>query len=287
MPGRIRVWRYASGCYTPWREFLDLPILFNPSPVYFSPTSSSILARFLNTIQVYPLDGPPIVAPPDGAKPLAILSPCGTYIATARQLGHTVTITSPLSQTVLQLIDTDMDIWGIALTGNILLVFDSGRVRVAAWLLTEGGLVDGVFGDRRADDGDGIWVAWAGAHITNFTIKGKTVVIEEPKHTHAYHTGTGEAIGPTRVHPCDPLYSLAAMSGGQHYPHYHAANIRDLPRRDLPVPLVAPRVEWVKDPEGKHRLWMPVEWRARPAGWLSNIKALWLCHTDGPVIIMF
>ena len=283
----ISVWRYVSGCYTPWRKFTRPKWTFAPYPIQFSPNSSSILTRSQDLIQVYRLDGTPTVAHPDGSKPLAIISPCGTYIATAHLLGHTVTITNLLSQTTSQFIDTNTEIRHLALTGTILFVFDSAGEQVAAWRLTEGGLVDGVFGDRRAGDGDGIWVARIG-DFTRFTVKDSAVVFEGGGRIHAYHTRTGKALEPPQVHPHDLRYFATEMSLGRHYPRYRKADKRGhLPEDNWPVPLIYPRMAWVKDPEGKHRLWVPVRWRTDLAGWHYDIKVLWLHDLDEPVIIRF
>ena len=281
--GGIRVWRYTSGCYTLWKEFLGPSWYFDPFPLQFSPTSSSILTRSWEHIQVYCLDGPPFVSLPDDSMLLTVLSPCGTYIATARRRGHTVMMTNPLSQTTSQFIDTDMEIYCIAITGTILLVFGS---RVAAWRLTEGGLVDGVFGNRRAGDRDNIWVAWVDSN-TKFMVKDHTVVFEERENVHAYHTGTGEALDPAQVHPRDPGHCSTDMYLGRHYPNYRRSGEKGhLPEDDWPVPLVSPDVVWVKDPEGKHRLWIPPEWRAYYWGWLYDIKALWLYFGKKPIVII-
>ena len=283
----ICIWRYTSGCYTLWKEFLGLSWSFDPFPLHFSPTSLSILTRTREHIQVYPLNSPPILAHPDDSMPFVILSPCGMYIATARRRGHTVTITNLLSKTTPQFIDTDMEICDLALTGTILLVFGSVTARVAAWRLTEGGMVDGIFGDRRADDGDGIWVAWGHVMFTKFTVKDQAVVFECMGHIHAYHTGTGEALDPTQVHPRDPGHYPPDMSLGRHYPNYRRAGEQGhSPEDDWPAPLVAPDVVWVKDPEGKHRLWIPPEWRAYHGGWLHDIRALWLYFGENPVVII-
>ena len=276
--GRVYMWRYASGCYTPWRAF---PESGYSSPIRFSPTLSSILTHRHKLIQVHPLEDPPAVAHP--GKLLAILSPCGVYIATARRLGHTVTIANPLSQTTSQFIDTDMEIGSLALIGTILLVFDP-RVRIAAWRLTEGGLVDGVFGGRRAGDSDSIW---AREIPTPSKINDRATVFWEEGYSYAYHIGTGEAIDSHQVRH-ERGHSPKDMSLGLHYPHYFDASRRDCqPRGDWTVPLVSPIVGWVKDPKGKHRLWMPVEWRTKSMGWFYDIQTLWFDQTYGNVIIMF
>ena len=279
----IHIWRYTTGCYTPWKVFQKPSWSFDPFPLLFSPTSLSILTRSMEHIQVYCLDGPPIDAPPDGSLPVITLSPCGTYIATAHERGHTITITNLLSQTTSQFIDTDVEICELALTGTILLVFSSG---VTAWRLTEGGMVDGVFGNRSADDSDSIWVAWADPD-TIFTVNDQTVVFEGMGHIHAYHTGTGEAVDPTQVHPHSVQHDSTDMSLGLHYPNYRRADKQGhASKDDWPAPLVAPEVVWVKDPKGKHHLWVPPEWRAYDGGWLYNIKALWLYYGEKPVVII-
>ena len=279
----VHIWRYTSGCYTPWRTFPAQ----SWCPPIFSPTSSSILIYTPSGIHAYPLDAPPIVAQPDGPTLLAILSPCGTYIATARRLGHTVTIANPLSQITSQFIDTDMEIKNVALTGSILLVFDGEQV--AAWRLTEGGLVDGVFGDRRARDGDSIWVA---SIPTSVMITDRSAVffnIGEP--IHIYHTGTGEVLDNTQGHYRKELqFSPMGMHLGRHYPHYrNSITGHRQPIGDWPISGVYPEAGWVKDLEGKHRLWMPIEWRGdrNDMGWLCDIQALWFNRPPGSVIIMF
>ena len=279
----VRIWRYDSDCYTPWRNIESCSWMFESPTLHFSPTSSSILARSGNFNQVHRLDDPPVVARPEA---LAILSPCGNYIATAPHWGHTITITKLHSQIASQFIDTDMGIGGLALTGNILLAF--GVLRVAAWRLTKEGLVDGVSGDKRAGDDDSIWVPRPNVAFTHFTFEDEAVVFETSGRIHAYHTGTGEALEPAQTPPRDASYHWSQLSLGQHYPHYRAANQEArLPEDNWPGPLVGPEMAWVKDPEGKHRLWIPVEWRGY-AGWIYDIKALWIHRVPlGAVIIMF
>ena len=276
----VCIWRYASGCYIPWRTF---PVQ-SCSSLTFSPTSSSILIDTLSVLQAYPLDDPPIVAHPDDSTLLAILSPCGTYIATARRLGHTVTIANPLSQITSQFIDTYMEIENVALSGSILLVFDGEQV--AAWRLTEGGLVDGVFGDRRAGDGDSIWVV---SNPHSFEMIDRIAVFWGRGPIHVYHTGTGKSLDHTQTHfGLTGRHTPSDMSRGGHYPHYrNSITGNRQPRGDWPFSGVRPKAGWVKDPERKHRLWMPIEWREKDIGWLCDIQALQFSHPSGSVIIMF
>jgi hypothetical protein len=84
-------------------------------------------------------------------------SPHGTFIATAYFWGNTITITNLHSQNPFpsQFIDTDLEISAMVLTGNVLLV--KGSDKIVAWLLTEEGVVDGIFGNTRADCNDSLW----------------------------------------------------------------------------------------------------------------------------------
>jgi len=154
----VHIWRYSSGRYASWRE---LPMI-SPSlgsPLQFSPTLSSILGHFERFLQAYPLDGPPVVPHTNGQVPLGVLSHCGTYTATTHLGNSTITITNLLSQIPPQLVDTEMQIYTLALTGNIPLVF--GLAATAAWQLTEDGMVDGCSPDRRTGCSKPIWTVLA------------------------------------------------------------------------------------------------------------------------------
>ena len=138
----------------------------------------------------------------------------------------------------------------LALTGNVLLTL--GSEGIAAWRLTEEGAVDGVFANRRAGRGDSIWTV--PCPYPKFTVEDQTVTIKRAGTViHAYHTGTGEVLEPVRTPPHNYRdYSFECMLYGLHYLHY---------RRLDPVSRTTIKRGWVKDPEGRHRMWIPVEWR--------------------------
>ena len=287
----VHTWKYTSGRYTLWREF---PVwnasAFDYSPPQFSPASSSILGCPTGALQVWHLDGPAVVVYPDSRTPLAVLSRCGTYTATCRRGDSTVTITNLLSQTPSRFINTDMEIDALALTGNVLFVWDG--TDLVAWRLTEEGIVDGDFVDKMAGRSDSIWTV--PTHDPMFSIEDQTVIIKEGEGNivlHIYHTGTGEVLDQAQVpsHSCSRQYSPWDMLRGWHYPHYRNSEGRDiLPEEDWPVSRPTSQGEWVKGPEGKHRLWIPVEWRAgfSSAHWLYDIMTLCLDHQSGSAIIM-
>ena len=84
----IDIWKYTSGrlSFTPRRVFQ--PQSTGPihlSPLLFSPTLSQILGRTAGDLEVWRLNGLPIVVRPDIHTPMsvAVLSRCDTYIATS------------------------------------------------------------------------------------------------------------------------------------------------------------------------------------------------------------
>jgi len=284
----VHTWRYNSGRYAPWREFPTQDMFsFGLSPLQFSPTSSSILRHFQGALQVYRLDSPPIPAYPNHYTPLAVLSPCGTYMTTARKWEGTVMITNLLSQTTPQFIDTGMEMRSFALTGNIILVL--GTKVITAWRLTEEGLVDGVFGGKRAGHGDSIWTVSVPWH-PEFTVNGQTTtIVKSENDVHVYHTGTGEVLKPaqTPAHSHSYRYDCQDMYLGRHYLHYRRLDGQGAPSKDSwPASQATLQEGWVKDPEGRHRLWVPIEWRKPDSlGWFPDITTLWLDFLNVKAVI--
>ena len=249
----VCIWKYTSDDYMPWREF-PLP-LQNSTLAYhslqFSPTSSSLSARFDKFLRLWRLDGPPIFAHHNRRMLLVALSYCGSYVATSRETDTIVTITNLLSQSPPHFIDTGMMINTLALTGNILLALGSGTI--VAWRLTGEGAVGGVFPGGRAGHGDSIWTVSLSGD-PKFLVTDETVAIKQGGRViWVYRTETGEVLEPTK-----PLI--------YHYPHYTSREmLRDLHRcrhDHLNLVLLATiQTGWAKDPEGRHQLWIPVEWR--------------------------
>jgi len=288
--GRVCVWKYNSGCYTLLREFLCQG-LFNP--LQFSPTLSSILGCSSDGLQVWRLHEPS-AAPRGRGQWLAGLSRSGARVATACDQENTITIVDVLAQTPPQFIDVGAEIEGLAITGNVLLV-KSPR-EVVAWLLTEEGLVDGVIDGRRVDRSDSIWTLSRSWASYEFQVEDRVGVIKlgwgGP--LHVYHTETGEALHRNQTPRHSPSlgrwHRLTEVHCGQDYLYYHNLSQRDIPPEDSWKLSPATLGEgWVKDPEGKRRLWMPHEWRTdwHSVDWLHDVTIQFSLIGGKPVLIKF
>ena len=283
------IYRYTSGIYTLWRVFSAQGwVTRYSSSLPFSPNSLSILGYFKGVLQVQHLDGLYISAQSNSGIPLAVISCCGTYIVTGYEGNSTVTITNLHSTTHPQFIDTNMVIRVLILTGNILLVANLDEL--VAWKLTANGAVDGVFTNRRAGCDDSVWTISASLPI--FSVEDQTVIVRNGGVTHTYNTGTGEVIEPTQasLNPCGHLYHYSMeMQYCQHYLYYRNLDAQPtLPEDNWPLSSTTLQEGWVKDPVGKHRLWIPAQWRANTKpGWFYNITTLRINHPSGAVIIMF
>ena len=268
----VRIWKYASNRYMSWREFPLQGSIYTCRSLRFSPASSSLLAGSGKLLQLWRLDGPSVVHP-DRNKLVVALSRCGSYIATGDRSNTTVTITNLVSQTPPHSIQTGITIESLALTGNVLLV--DCYWEIAAWRLTEAGAVDRVLSGRTADRGDSIWTA--SSDRVSFSVQDQTVTIrQEEQVIHAYHTATGEVLKPSRAPPHNRRdYSFQDMVYGRHNPHYHNLDP------------ASSTTGWVRDLEGKHRLWIPVEWRnPRNAIFFGNSKTLRLDYDKGETVLI-
>jgi len=283
----VWIWKYGSGRYTLWRTLSGDHSVFPPLYLRFSPASSSIMGNFPGVIRVWRLDGPPSVAHNHG-KPLSAISDRGTYVATGHNGRTAVTITNILSQAPSQFIDTGMEVSGLVLTGNVLLVICGETGTITAWLLTEEGVVDGPPGDRRADPRSSIWTIPVLGDPTVF-IEGRTVVIKDEDVIHFYHTGTGEVLGPAQEPPTasGDKYSLWELMSDEPNLRWLRNHI-SRSRGGQPVPVSTLKGRWAKDAEGRHRLWIPPAWRPHSdLHWLRNNIAMWFRSEGDSFIVNF
>ena len=276
-PGVVHIWKYDSGHYIPWRKFrrqnwANQPLQFSPTP------SNSILDHTKNFLQVWRLHDLPTV--PSAASQQHALSRSDTYIATARKFGSTVTIIDLRSQ-VPHFVDTGLEITGLVLTGNVLLV--TGLEQVVAWLLTKEGPVGGVFGNGRASPNDCIWSIPRPMIVPprfSIDVKNRVGVISGLRETDfIYDTETGEVF--QSVH--------APRRFSSDLPYFYLGQYNALYRDGGGSSQTTLREGWVEDPEGRCILWVPDEWRNSwdTEDWLRDVGAQFSTTEDQPVIIKF
>jgi len=274
----VRVWKYDSGYYTLCGQF-HCRDLYNT--LRFSPTPSSILGHSKDILRVWRLHELPSSLETHRQQYVG-LSRSGTRVAIAHKMERTVTIANLLAQTAPQFIDTGVAIDGLVLIGNVLLV--AGSDRVVAWLLTEEGLVDGVIGGRRVGYEDRIWTMWKSApgwlisdSCQMFLAEGQVGVIKNDiNRPFVYHTETGKILHPTQAprNFGDRWRALGeALCSWGYLSHYKLSQDDTPPEGSWQTSQETPRNGWVRDPEGKHRLWVPVEWRTDwdPADWRHDV----------------
>ena len=287
----VYIWSYASDGYSLWGELRCRG--FSNSPLRFSPTPSSILRHSGDILQVWRLRELQTSFKSHSLWSVG-LSRSGARVATVHDLENTVAIIDLLAQTPPQFIDMGVRIEGLVITGNVLLVVSFGKL--VAWLLTEEGLVDGVTGDRRVGCSDSIWTIPLQVPRGNswrFLVEGHVGVIKPGGNAwHIYHTETGEVLQPTQA-PRDfsgRWYRLTETLCGRDYLCYHNLSQCDTPPKDSwQISQATLRKGWVKDPEGTHRLWVPVEWRTDwdPADWRHDVTIQFSILGGRSVLIKF
>ena len=294
---RVIIWRYISGRYTQWREFDRT----HGNPLYFSPTSSSILIGNKHLLHIFHFNHSP-AAPTIGSgatircSGLFAYPSNGAYIATTHRGESAITITNLRSQNSppSQFIDTGLAIWAIFLTGNVLLVSDS--IMVVAWLLTEEGVLGGTFGERRVDRSDSLWDVQmpsdrvrSNDHLA-FSVEGEIAAVKcSDLILRVYHTKTGEILNLDGAHLNSRYYCFGRLYS--YCPdHYDSYKLHEPRERHWPVSQTDLLDGWVKDSEGKHRLWVHPRWRQGDGWhttWLDQVTALRLSTESGLVIIKF
>ena len=321
----LRVWRYTSGHYTQWREFRQTLTKLQFSPASSSILGAAGVLHVLR-LDYSPIAVSTNSVTATHSRPHDAFSPGGTYIATAYHGESTITITDLRTQnpSPSQYIDTDLEISAIVLTGNVLLVKASDTI--ATWLLTENGTVDGIVGNARASRNDSLWDIssrdtsrqnprsranplgfWAGllqrenenrdgdddgGDLVFSVWDGSAAVGRCHGHDiRTYNTGTGEILEPVVAPPHTRRYRFHHPRGTDECNLYHRESGKNHGpvECDWPVSQTMLREGWVKDPEGKHRLWLHARWRApqNDVDWFYNVTALRLRTPSELVIVKF
>ena len=140
----IHIWQNTPTGYVPWSS---LGPQVHPGWNQWSPTSTSILCLSENVLQlVHPGDCP---SPPlpnkarsqDRFVHLVAYSTDGTYVATLRMSGGTVTVFDCVSGISWQFTNPEMEIKDIKIVDNTIFVVDDHRL--VGWVLEADGIVDG------------------------------------------------------------------------------------------------------------------------------------------------
>jgi len=191
---------------------------------------------------------------------------------------------------------------GLLFTGNALLVVQPGQV--LAWLLTEEGLTNYPFhwgmGEANeswslsfevpnpSDNSLAISQLRPEARI-ELHIEGEIRVTEhETIGLFPYRYNTCPGPGIARV--SGPGYELRGGFCGRHYLQYHNVHNRNtLPEGGWYPSDTSLQEGWVKDPEGRHRLWLPVEWRKSwdLVDWCHNIITQFSIIKGRTVVVKF
>ena len=222
---------------------------------------------------------------------LAGISHSGDHIVTAQKREKTVTIIHPHSKTPSQSIDTDTEILSLTVTGHVLLVECSDKTM--AWLLTEKGVVKGVPLGQKVNHPKSIWIVEGSTGFTVRKVESQIVEINFNGQTYiSYHTGTGKVLkqDPTPQNFISPWTPFMHLLCGQDYLHfYNPLQSNIIPGGNWQTSPATLQEGWVKDHEGKHRLWIPVEWRTSwdCADWVHNINIQFSIIGGKPVIIKF
>jgi len=293
------IWRLEehSQYYHQWKEFPLWEALGDtPRGLKFSPTSSSLLISRDGYLEVQPLEGS-ITHTPEKIT-LIEFSSNGTYLVTALKDESTIVIIN-LYNNNSWLIDTNIAICQLTLTGNILLVGEpSGNL--AAWRLTAEGTVDGASDIRRVAHSSSLWVKMQMGDNVRLWTSGQIGVVKGSRGIVYYDVKTGEKLN--SAVPRIPSPSSSSWKDFHHdsdgtdfstwptFSYYDLFECSGHPSKDnLPASTPWCQEGWLMYPEGEHqhRLWLPTHWRTKweEAHWLNETKVLGFTTASGKVVI--
>ena len=299
--GSIHVWKYSSeqACYITWGVF---PLWSNGDNgnwglCEFSPHSSSMLVLRSDFssgyLELQNLDAPP-TDPFMAANHCHAFSSDGTYVVTAPVEGDTITITN-LHDSSSVSFKMDFNVFGLALTGNVLLVYSDGKF--SGWLITAEHTLDQVlaYNDIKSHMEVPVWRFWAEGSVGVLYLRGGFGY--PPRDCIYYNTETGEELEyvPAEI-PLHPEWMLLEMHGSSlghpDSPIYSPLlEYKDHSEDHLLVSKPWYEGGWVKYPEGEyqHQFWLPNRWQSNWDGahWIGNFSVLQINTACGLVIIKF
>ena len=274
----VHIWKYGSCRFLPWKKFPFMGIWY---PLQFSPNLLSIMQRSTSALNVWRLhDLPP--HPTTNRSPQVGLTRSGQIVQAS---GNFITIVNPHSRPALvPVVDAGAEIEVFVLMGNVLLV--TVERDIIAWLVPPAGFADDPLGHRPANRRDALWTVQEPGSWIGIASEVGFIDTHSRSHTH-YHTETGEVLNLDH-------YSLKNVHQviltnylcGKDYLHFH-----NLPRTNDPLAdgWQTSRGGWVKDSEGRCRLWLPVDWRGdwRAKDWRDDTTTQFSIIGGKVVIVKF
>ena len=261
-PNVVHLWKYGSPHFLPWKTFPFMGTGSKPFQLQFSPNLSSIMQRSDFILNVWRLhDLPPLPTTDDPPEVQAGLTRSGQIVQAS---GNFITILNPHSRpSRVPVFDAGAEIEGFVLTGNVLLV--ATEEDIVAWLVPPAGFaVDEPLGHKLADHRDAFCTIKAPSRRVK--VVGEIGFIGGDSASRiSYHTETGEVLNldysTTKFHE-ESITNY--YFGSSDFSHFH--NLRQ--KEALPGDGWQPSGEgWVRDSEGRCRLWLPVHWRG---GWRAE-----------------
>ena len=288
----VQIWKCNSNYYSSWKIFR--PQDCANSSLQFLPASPSLLVHSRSILQVWRLDDLPAVPSASRTeRQYAQLAGSGNHLVVYHPGKGVISTVDVHSKSPRQTIDPGIMVDALVVIDNVLLVKGGGEV--IAWLLTEEGCVDSVT-PGWAGHKDRIWDMGPLRLLSDLTCKveGQVGVIEcGARAPLVFDTRSGKTFQPTIQAPHffgDPPNLLRPALCGRDYSHSYYPFQRNTPPEDVwQTSETTLREGWVKDPERRHRLWIPVEWRAiwDLADWCHDIKIQFSILRSESIVVKF
>lgn len=284
----VRIWKYGSGHYSSWKKFR--PRDWTNSSFRISPTPSSILVHSRSILQLWRIQDLPTAPHTGSRRQHAALRRSGNRIVIADISERIISIIDPHSPLRHHVIEPGFPIDGLVVVDNVLLAVYCEEA--VAWLLPK---EEEWTSSKRVSREGNIWAMRLPRAPFNLTCKveGQVGVVESDEDSRiVFHTGTGEILGPIQAPPfySDPPNLLGRTLCGRDYSNlYNVSQGNILPECAWRASETTLQEGWVRDPEGRHRLWVPVEWREiwDPVDWCHDIKIQFSILQGEPIVVKF
>ena len=144
--GEVRVWKESLSCYILHQRLMFSSLPRRPGP-FLSPDGTSGIICSYSTVRLWHTKHPVLPSHPIPAARLhrefvLEFSPCGTLAAFTRELENTVTVLNLQSSGPQLVVDADMEVRSLGVTGSTIVVV--GRERIIAWNVVAGNARAGI-----------------------------------------------------------------------------------------------------------------------------------------------